>query len=114
RAHLLGGPGIDSISADLSNQTVTISVPNGPAQNLVFADRTEAHDFELIHDLATGSANDTIRLDGGGDDSFGNYIRTNDGDDVIYSGGGNDDVDAGPGNDYVNGGNTAVTLIYNG
>jgi Ca2+-binding RTX toxin-like protein len=112
--HLFGGPGIDSISADFSNQTVPISVSNGPTQNLVFGDGTEAHDFELIHDLATGSGNDTIRLDGASDDNFGNYIRTNDGDDVIFSGGGNDDVDAGPGNDYVNGGNTAVTLIYNG
>jgi Ca2+-binding RTX toxin-like protein len=112
--HLFGGPGIDSITADFSNQTVPISVSNGPTQNLVFADGTEAHDFELIHDLATGSANDVIRLDGVSDDNFGNYIRTNDGDDVIYSGGGNDDVDAGPGNDYVNGGNTSVTLIYNG
>ena len=112
--HLFGGPGIDSISADFSNQTAPISVSNGPTQSLLFADGAEAHDFELIHDLATGSGNDTIRLDGPSDDNFGNYIRTNDGDDVIFSGGGNDDVDAGPGNDYVNGGNTSVQLIYNG
>jgi len=31
---------------------VPILVSNGPTQNLTFADGTEAHDFELIHDLA--------------------------------------------------------------
>ncbi|HTL58763.1 MAG TPA: calcium-binding protein [Candidatus Limnocylindrales bacterium] len=112
--HLFGGPGVDSISADFSNQTVPIAVTNGPTQTLVFADGTEAHDFELIHDLATGSGDDTIRLDGPLDDNFGNYIRSNEGNDVIFSGGGNDNVDAGPGDDYVNGGNTSVQLIYSG
>lgn len=105
---------MDSISADFSNQVVPISISNGPTQALAFADGTEAREFELVHDLATGPANDTIRLDTPGDDGFGNFLRSGAGDDVVFSGGGNDNVDAGAANDYVNGGRTTVTLIYTG
>ncbi|MGI8605381.1 MAG: calcium-binding protein [Verrucomicrobiales bacterium] len=111
--HLFGGTGFDSISADFSNQTVPILITAGPTQSLVFADGTEARDFETVHDLATGSASDVLRLDSAADDGFGNFLRTNGGADTVYSGLGNDDVDAGEGDDYVNGGQDAVTLFYN-
>jgi Ca2+-binding RTX toxin-like protein len=111
--HLFGGNGFDTISADFSNQSVPIEVLAGPTQSLVFADGTEARDFENVHDLATGSGNDSILLDGAADDGFPNYLRSNAGDDVIHSGNGSDNVDAGDGDDFVNGGHNSVQLIFN-
>lgn len=111
--HLFGGPGFDDISADFSNQTVPIQVFAGPTQSLAFADGTEARDFENVHDLATGSAPDLIRLDGASDDGYGNLLRSGAGNDVVYSGRGGDSVDAGDGDDYVNGGSNGVILQFN-
>lgn len=102
--HLFGGAGFDTISADFSTQTVSIAIIAGQTHNLVFADGTEAHDFENVHDLATGSADDLLRLNTASDDGFGNYLLTGAGNDVVYSGLGVDYVDLGPGDDFVNGG----------
>ncbi len=112
--HLFGGAGYDTISADFSNQTVPIAVVAGPTQSLVFADGTEARDFENVHDLFTGSAGDSIRLDGAADDGFGNLLKTGPGNDVIYSGAGSDNVDAGDGEDFVNGGANDIVLVFGG
>lgn len=112
--HLFGAAGFDTITADFSNQTAQVTVIAGTTQSLVFADGTEARDFENAHDLFTGSAADVLRLDGTSDDGFGNLLKTGAGDDVVFSGRGNDNVDAGAGNDLVNGGDTTVKFLYDG
>ena len=108
--HLFGGAGFDVISADFSNQTAAISVFAGITQSLVFADGTEARDFENVHDLFTGSGNDVLRLDGAADDGFGNLLKTGAGQDTVYGGNGSDTIDGGGGDDFVNGGFNDVVL----
>ena len=112
--HLFGGAGFDTITADFSNQTIPMVVTAGQTQSLIFADGTEARDFENVHDLFTGSANDVLRLDGAADDGFGNLLKTGAGDDIVYSGAGSDNVDAGDGNDFVNCGSNDFTLTFGG
>ena len=109
--HLFGGAGLDTISADFSNQTIAMIVTAGPTQSLVFADGTEARDFENVHDLFTGSGDEVLHLDGAADDHFGNLLKTGAGNDTIFSGDGNDNVDAGDGDDFVNGGSDIGTLV---
>ncbi|MBE0546227.1 MAG: cadherin-like domain-containing protein, partial [Rubrivivax sp.] len=108
--HLFGGAGIDIISADFSNQTAAVVIVAGPTQTVAFADGTEARDFEHVHDLFTGSGNDSLRLDGPADDRFANLLKTGAGNDTIYSGAGSDDVDGGDGDDFINGGANDVVL----
>ena len=110
--HLFGGAGFDTITADFSNQTLAMLVTAGQTQSLVFADGTEARDFENVHDFFTGSGNDVLRLDGAADDHFANLLKTGTGNDVIYSGAGSDDVDAGDGDDLVNGGTNDAVLTF--
>jgi Ca2+-binding RTX toxin-like protein len=114
--HLFGGAGFDTITADFSNQSVPMTVIAGLTQSLVFADGTEARDFENVHDLFTssGTFDDVLRLDGASDDGFGNLLKTGGGNDVIYSGRGSDNVDAGDGDDYVNGGPNDAVLDNSG
>ena len=104
RDHLFGGAGFDAITVDFSNQTVPIVIITGPAQSLVFADGTEARDFETVHDLFSGSADDVITLDTASDDAFGNFIATGAGMDSVASGRGDDIVFGGLDKDVIDGG----------
>ena len=79
-----------AVSADFSNQTIAITVVAGITQSLVFADGTEARDFENVHDLFTGSGNDVLHLGGAADDGFGNLLKTGAGQDTVYGGNNND------------------------
>jgi Ca2+-binding RTX toxin-like protein len=111
---IFGDAGLDTITADFSPQTVPIVIVAGQTHTLVFADGTEAHAFENVHDLFTGSASDSLRLDNAFDDNFGNFLRTFAGNDSIWSGKGNDNVDAGDGDDFVNGGDNDAVLTFHG
>ncbi len=112
--HLFGGTGFDTITADFSNQTVPITIIAGQTHSLVFADGTEARDFENVHDFFTSSGvfDDVLLLDGTADDGFGNLLKTGAGNDLIHSGGGSDDVDAADGDDFVNGGANDTVHVF--
>jgi Ca2+-binding RTX toxin-like protein len=98
-----GGAGIDTLSADFSNQTADVTFISGQSNNIVFTDGTYAKNFEAIRNFVTGSGNDTLiqknRLVG----PYGSSINfsTNAGNDIISLGGGDITVNAGSGNDLL-------------
>ncbi len=132
-----GGTGVNRLSADYSDKTVSINWIAGQTNDYAFADGDIERNFQNVGELDTGDQPDMIVLNGLADDGFNNIIRTNGGADIVYTGAGddvieggpgndilysgdantadgNDTVDAGPGDDYVNGGNTRITFVFDG
>ena len=130
-----GGTGVNRLSADYSDKTIAITWIAGQNNDYSFADGDVERNFQNVGELDTGNLPDVIRLDGPVDDSYNNIIRTNGGDDLVFTGfgddhieggdgndtlyggaadtrDGNDFIDGGAGDDYVNGGNTRITFIY--
>ncbi len=92
-----GGPGSDTFSVDLSNQTAPIVWSDATPTDLVFPDGTFVKNCERASRIATGSGNDdltfALRTD--------NYARLGAGDDVVRPGLGFDSLDGGPGDDLL-------------
>ncbi|MEQ1862477.1 MAG: calcium-binding protein, partial [Chthoniobacteraceae bacterium] len=127
-----GGAGINRLSADYSDKPVAITWIAGQLNDYTFADGDMERNFQLIGELDTGELDDVIRLDFVQNDDYANVLRTNGGDDLIYSadgpdlveagsgqdvifaGNGSDMVDAGDGDDFVNGGGNNAMLTWGG
>lgn len=107
-----GGAGANRLSADYSDKTVSITWLAGQTNDYLFADGDRARNFQHLGEFATGNQPDLIRLDGPADDGYAQSLRTNGGNDVIFSGGGSDAVDAGEGDDFVNGGSNATVHTF--
>ncbi len=105
-----GGQGNNRLSADYSDKTVSINWIAGQNNDYTFADGETERNFQNIGELDTGDQSDFIQLDNAADDGYANLIRTNGGNDTIYSGRGNDTVEGGAGNDtiYSGAGNDSV------
>jgi Ca2+-binding RTX toxin-like protein len=107
-----GGTGVNRLSADYSDKPVPIVWIAGQNNDYSFADGDIERNFQNVGELVTGHLDDVIRLNGVADDAYGNVIRANGGNDLVYTGLGNDYVDGGEGDDYVNGGDTWVEFVY--
>jgi Ca2+-binding RTX toxin-like protein len=98
-----GGAGIDTLSADFSNQTADVTFISGQSNDIIFADGAYAKNFEALRVFSTGSGNDNItqktRLAG----PYGNGVSlsTGAGNDTISLGGGDLSVNAGSGDDLL-------------
>jgi Ca2+-binding RTX toxin-like protein len=93
-----GGTGIDTLSADFSNQTVNINFNSANPTDFLFSDGTYAKNFEIIKNLKTGSGNNTLIQSG----RFTNNFVMGAGNDTINPGlGFSDLVDGGAGDDLL-------------
>jgi Ca2+-binding RTX toxin-like protein len=104
-----GGAGIDTLSADFSNQTVDITFIGGQSNNIIFADGSYAKNFEAIRNFKTGNGNDLLiqkqRVLGVNNGSTSSSIS------AFSTGAGNDTIDPGVGDDQVDGGSGTDLLI---
>ena len=98
RFQLDGGPGVDILSADFSNQSASIVWSSVAPSSVDFADGAFMRNFEQLHFFASGSGADRITQLGRLDNQF-------------YLGGGNDVVNAGLGLDSVDGGDGDDLLV---
>lgn len=105
-----GGSGINRLSADYSDKTVSINWILGQNNDITFADGDTERNFQNVGELNTANWPDVIRLDGLLDDGYANIIRTNGGDDLVYSGQGNDKIEGGSGKDKLYGGSESDTI----
>ncbi|WP_304523565.1 Ig-like domain-containing protein [Cyanobium sp. Copco_Reservoir_LC18] len=105
-----GEAGTNRLSADYSDQNVDISFIAGTTTSLSFANGDTALNFQRLGDFFTGSGSDFIRLDGPADEDYSNLLKTNAGNDSIYSGEGRDAIEAGSGNDFIDGGAGADSI----
>jgi subtilisin family serine protease len=99
-----GGDGIDTLSVNLANQTVDITLISNSLTDTIaevaLDNGTTIKNFELLEFVHTGSGNDFIVQKG----AYSSTIYTGDGDDIIDMGGygsTTDRVNAGNGNDTV-------------